>query len=131
MLSFHNWSDNNWLGCAIGINMRLRISIVAGVLFVMTSLSWGQSCYRSAIIRPSPFHGINGEIFRLVDGSLWEVKSEDDNLCAYNPDVMICPSLGEMIIQSKTLKVKQVVGRKSEPASESVQAPSVEQSSLK
>lgn len=97
--------------------MRLRISVTAIILFVMASFAWAQDCYRSAILSPGPFTGANGEIFKLVDGSFWEVK-DGIKLCEYNPDVMICPSRGKLLINGNFLKVEQVRGRKSEPASQ-------------
>ncbi len=98
--------------------MRLRISVTAAVLSVMTSFAWAQDCYKSAILSSGPFTGTNGEIFKLVDGSFWEVK-DGMNLCEYNPDVMICPSQGKLVIKGSMLKVEQVRGSKSEPASQS------------
>jgi hypothetical protein len=97
--------------------MRLRISVTAAVLYLMTSLAWAQDCYQSAILSPGPFTGTNGEIFKLVDGSLWEVK-DGMKLCEYNPDVMICPSWGKLVINGNMLNVEQFSGRKSESASQ-------------
>ncbi|MBI5674693.1 MAG: hypothetical protein HZC48_02535 [Nitrospirae bacterium] len=101
--------------------MRLRISITAGVLSLMASLAWSQDCHQSAILSPGPFTGTNGEIFKLVDGSLWEVKvgMNGMKLCEYNPDVMICPSWGKLVIKGNSLSVEQVKGEKQEPESQS------------
>jgi len=106
--------------------MRLRIIITAGVLFVITSLASAQDCYQSSILSPRPFMGNNGEIFKLADGSLWEVKYEYEYLYEYYPDVIICPSRGKLAIKGKTLNVERVGGRKSEPAPQTRQAPSAE-----
>jgi hypothetical protein len=70
--------------------------------------------------------GNNGEIFKLADGSLWEVKYEYEYLYEYYPDVIICPSRGKLAIKGKTLNVERVGGRKSEPAPQTRQAPSAE-----
>jgi hypothetical protein len=104
--------------------MRLKICVTAGVLSIMTSLAWAQDCYQSAILSSGPFAGTNGEIFKLVDGSFWEVKDgmSGMKLCEYNPDVMICPSRGKMLIKGNMLKVEQVRGRESEQASQSRKA---------
>jgi len=59
----------------------------------------------------------------LVDGSFWEVK-DGMNLCEYNPDVMICPSRGKLVMKGDILNVEQVTGRKSEPVSQSRKASS-------
>lgn len=67
-----------------------------------------QSCYESSILSPSPFMGNNGEIFKLADGSIWEVKYEYEYLYEYYPSVIICPSRGKLILGEKSLNVQQV-----------------------
>src|SRR3990172_12376875 len=106
--------------------MRLRIIITAGVLFVITSVASAQDCYQSSILSPSPFMGNNGEIFKLADGSLWEVKYEYEYLYEYYPSVIICPSRGKLAIKGKSLNVEQVGARQSAPKSQPRQAPSAE-----
>jgi hypothetical protein len=68
------------------------------------------SCYESSIVKPSPFMGNDGEIFKLDDGSLWEVKYEYEYLYEYYPDVIICPSKGKLLIDGKSLNVEHVGG---------------------
>ena len=115
------------LGCAIGGNMRLKKLIIAGALSLTTSFASAQECYESSILSPSPFMGNNGEMFKLADGSLWEVKYEYEYLYEYYPNVIICPSRGKLAIKGKTLNVEQVgVGRSTPPISGSRQAPSTE-----
>jgi len=63
-------------------------------------------CYESMIVSPVPFMGNNGEIFKLIDGSLWEVKYEYEYLYEYYPSVVICPSQGKLIIGGKSLNVE-------------------------
>ena len=65
-------------------------------------------CYESMIVSPVPFMGNNGEIFKLIDGSLWEVKYEYEYLYEYYPSVVICPSQGKLIIGGKSLNVELV-----------------------
>jgi len=67
-----------------------------------------QSCYESSILSPTPFMGNNGEIFKLADGSIWEVKYEYEYLYEYSPSVIICPSRGKLIVGKKSLNVQQV-----------------------
>lgn len=50
--------------------------------------------------------GNDGEIFRLADGSVWEVKYEYEYLYEYYPDVVVCPSQGKIIVADKTLNVQ-------------------------
>jgi hypothetical protein len=52
--------------------------------------------------------GHNGEIFKLSDGSFWEVKAEYEYLYEYRPSVIICPGLGKLIIGKKSLSVQLV-----------------------
>ena len=66
------------------------------------------ACYESSIIKPSPFMGNNGEIFKLNDGTLWEVKYEYEYLYEYYPDVIICPFKGKLVIDGTSLNVEQV-----------------------
>jgi len=65
-------------------------------------------CYESSIMSPTPFMGNNGEIFKLADGSFWEVKYEYEYMYEYYPSVVICPAKGTMVIGKKTLNVQQV-----------------------
>lgn len=50
--------------------------------------------------------GNNDEIFKLADGSIWQVKYEYSYLYAYNPAVVICPGSGKLIINGKQLRVQ-------------------------
>jgi len=78
------------------------------LFFVCSTSALAQDCYESSIISPSPFMGNNEEIFKLADGSLWEVKYEYEYLYKYYPSVVICPSRGKLIIGDKSLNVQLV-----------------------
>ena len=67
-------------------------------------------CYESAITSPNPFMGNNDEIFKLSDGSIWQVKYEYEYLYEYYPTVIICPSKNQLIINGKKLNVELVAG---------------------
>ncbi len=71
----------------------------------------GGACYEASIVKPTPFMGNDGEIFKLDDGTLWEVKYEYEYLYEYYPDVIICPSRGKLVIDDKSLDVEYVGGR--------------------
>lgn len=73
----------------------------------------GSSCYESSIMSPTPFMGNNGEIFRLQDGSLWEVKYEYEYMYEYYPAVIVCPSIGRLVVRGKTLHVQQIAAGRS------------------
>jgi hypothetical protein len=86
-----------------------------------------QSCYESSIVSPSPFMGNNGEIFKLADGSLWEVKYEYEYLYEYSPNVIICPSKGKLAIKGKSLNIARVgSARIAPPSGQARPAPSAD-----
>jgi hypothetical protein len=96
---------------ARGTNMTSRHLFHLGTLilsFVFSTSATAQDCYESSIVSPSPFMGNNGEIFKLADGSFWEVKYEYEYLYEYYPSVVICPSRGRLIIGKKSLNVQLV-----------------------
>lgn len=80
------------------------------VVLVAAGRASAQDCYQSSILSPSPFMGNNEEIFKLADGSLWEVKSEYEYLYEYYPSVIICPSRGKLIVGKKSLNVQLLSG---------------------
>ena len=91
--------------------MRSKLLLCLGaliVLMVFSTRATAQDCYESSIVSPSPFMGNDGEIFKLADGSLWEVKYEYEYLYKYYPSVIICPSQGRLIIGEKSLDVELV-----------------------
>lgn len=75
------------------------------ILLVFYTGSLMAQCFDSTIQSPSPFMGNNGEIFKLSNNSIWEVKYEYSYMYAYYPTVTICPSQGFMIVKDKKLKV--------------------------
>jgi len=99
--------------------MKIKIFIAIATLILFHSVASAEECYESSILSPSPFMGNNGEIFKLADGSLWEVKYEYEYLYEYYPSVVICPSKGKLAINGKTLNVAQVGKRKSTPKPQS------------
>ncbi|UOD50699.1 hypothetical protein [Orrella daihaiensis] len=62
-------------------------------------------CFSDTITSPVPFMGNNDEIFKISDGSLWQVKYEYEYLYVYYPDIVICPNEGMMIIDDTTLSI--------------------------
>ena len=69
-----------------------------------------QNCYESSVVSPTPFMGNNDEIFRLTDGSIWQVKYEYGYLYAYYPSVIICPTRGTLLVDDKSLNVVALTG---------------------
>lgn len=102
--------------------MRIRrfLSVIAFSFAVTDALA--QDCYESTVQSPSPFLGNDGEIVKLSDGSLWEIKYEYSYLYAYYPQVIICPNKGKLAVGSKMLNVTRVGTRK--PAAQGKPRPS-------
>ena len=86
---------------------------------LMAGTASAQGCYESTIVSPRPFMGNNGEIFKLSDDSIWEVKYEYEYLYEYYPDVVICPSQNQLAINGKTLNVQKVRATKTEDSEDS------------
>jgi hypothetical protein len=104
--------------------MRLKVLVICGLLLLTAGSAPAQECYESTILSPTPFMGNNGEIFRLSDGSLWEVKYEFEYLYEYYPNVVICPSRGKLAIKGKVLNVEKVkAALPAKPKSETPKAP--------
>lgn len=105
--------------------MYLKRLFLAGVASLVACSAAARDCYESAIVSPTPFMGNNGEIFKLADGSLWEVKYEYEYLYEYYPTVIICPDRGKLAIKGKSLNVQQVsVAAPKSPKSGQRKAPS-------
>ena len=80
------------------------------VFFTLTGTSYAQDCYQTSIVSPSPFLGNDGEILKLSDGALWEVKYSYEYLYEYSPNVIICPAKGKLLVRGKTITVISLAG---------------------
>lgn len=71
--------------------------------------SIGQKCYNAVVMEPRPFLGNGGEMFVLDDGTIWkEVSYQFLYLYEYNPNVIVCPSTGEMTLGEHVFEIVQV-----------------------
>jgi hypothetical protein len=61
--------------------------------------------------------GNDGEVFRLADGSIWQVKYEYEYLYEYYPRVVVCPGRGTMVVDGKNLNVELMSGSAGTPQS--------------
>ena len=52
--------------------------------------------------------GNHGEIFRTAEGYLFEVVGSYEYLYAYYPSVTVCPDRGRMLVQGKTVGIRQL-----------------------
>jgi len=103
----------------------IRVLIYTMLMFV-TTVAAAQDCYESSILSPGPFMGNNGEIFKLADGSIWEVKYAYEYLSKYHPSVIVCPSEGKMVVNNKMLDVQMIGGSKPVPKSNCADTPAPE-----
>ena len=89
---------------------KALIALVALTTLVHSGLAAPKAasgdCYSSIIVSPSPFMGNNGEIFKLADGTIWKVKYEYEYLYEYQPEVVICPAKGKLLVAKKSLNVE-------------------------
>ena len=77
--------------------------------------------------------GNNDEIFVLTDGTIWQVKYEYEYMYEYYPSVVICPDLGKLLIDGKSLNVQKVGGNTQSverPAPQATEAPDFIESSI-
>ena len=72
------------------------------------SMSSSGDCFESSIIKPSPFMGNHGEIFKLDDGSIWEIQGEYEYMYEYYPSLTACPSKGLVIVDGKKLNATRM-----------------------
>lgn len=89
------------------ILQSLIIVIFAGTLTIPL-YAHASDCFEASILSPTPFMGNDGEIFKLDDGSLWEVKYEYEYLYEYYPSVIVCPGRGKLIIDQKQLNIELI-----------------------
>ena len=88
--------------------MKQTLLLTLALVAVSPGPTGAQNCYESAVGSPTPFMGNNDEIFRLTDGSIWQVKYE--YLYAYYPSVIICPTRGTLLVDDKSLNVVALTG---------------------
>ena len=78
------------------------------LLMVTPLLINAQSCYESSIVKPSPFMGNHGEIFKLSNGIIGEVKNEYEYMYEYYPSVIVCPDKNQLIVAGKKLNIELI-----------------------
>lgn len=84
----------------------LRVIATTLVLLFLSSASEAQPCSRATIMSPTPFMGNDGEIFRLDDGTIWQIRHAERYFYEYYPNVVICPASDKLIVKGKSLHVE-------------------------
>ena len=74
---FVDIAEKKWENCVRGFMKKLLGIVVLGLLWCNVSFA---SCYEAMITTPTPFMGNHGEIFKLDDGTIWEVQFEYEYL---------------------------------------------------
>ena len=91
---------------AQAVNAEKRTTASKGAVAIPKAGSTSaRACYESTIQTPQPFMGNNDEIFKLSDGTLWQVQNEYSYLYAYYAAVVICPNSGRLHVAGKSLSV--------------------------
>ena len=86
--------------------MKILISVLFFIFYSFKVFA----CYEDTIMSPTPFMGNNEEIFKLSDGSIWEVKYEYEYLYEYYPSITACPEQGFIIVDGKKLNAMKISG---------------------
>ena len=87
--------------------VEMRKFLIILIAFVSSS---AYACYESSIMSPQPFMGNDGEIFKLADGSVWEVNYEYEYLYEYYPNITACPEKYFIILNGKKLNATPLSG---------------------
>src|SRR5688572_10763536 len=88
------------------LGSRVRSLLIGGISIIAVAFhaaAFAQLCYESTVQSPRPFLGNTGEIVRLADESLWEVKYAYENLYEYHPTVLICPRTGTLMVKNRMI----------------------------
>lgn len=87
--------------------MKLTTPLLLAFL-LLSGTAFAGSCFESVIRSPAPFMGNNEEVFKLDDGSIWEVKYEYSYMYAYYPEVIVCPNKNKIYVNDKALNVEMI-----------------------
>jgi hypothetical protein len=90
----------------------VRVSILLAILMSLIFLdreTRAAKCYRSMITAPAPYNANGGEVIRLNNGTFWQdIGYNYLYLYAYYPTVIICPSIGIMMVEGHKIQVKKL-----------------------
>lgn len=86
------------------------------IIFIVFSFNSYAQCFDDVITSPSPFMGNHGEIFRLSNGSVWEVRNEYEYMYEYQPTATVCPNQRIMIVDGKKLQISPIASGRATPS---------------
>ena len=65
-----------------------------------------RTCFSTTIESPLPFFGRAKEVFRVADGSWWQIEGAYEYLNTVRPKVLLCPDRQRIQVAGKTLPVR-------------------------
>ena len=81
----------------------IAAAAVIGTSFIAANPANANSqCSEQSIMKPTPFMGNHGEVFKLSDGSWKEVVYSYEYLYAYYPRVVVCDN-DKMYVEGKKI----------------------------
>lgn len=83
----------------------MRYLFVFLIILLSHSANAG-NCETAHLVKPAPFMGNSGEIFRLDNGLIGEVVGAYEYLYAYYPEVIICRDSKTMIVDGGIKQAK-------------------------
>lgn len=87
----------------------LKVVLLLFIAVISTN-TVAENCYTSTIKSPTPFMGNDGEIIKLDNGSLFEIKYSYEYMYEYYPSVLICPSSGKLLFKDKKIDIRSLTG---------------------
>lgn len=85
--------------------------------FITLSFNSYAQCFDDVITTPSPFMGNHGEIFKLSNGSVWEVQFAYEYMYEYQPTATVCPNQRTMIVEGTKLQISPISSGRASPSS--------------
>ena len=94
------------------------ISLFFAVFLIFCAeFAFGADCLREVISSPTPFMGNDGEVVRLSNGAILEVKYSYEYMYEYYPTALVCLDQGFMIVREKKIQVVSINTPGSPPGS--------------
>jgi len=89
----------------------LFLAFMASSQVVISQTSKGEAvtCYKDVIKEPFTFYGNPGDVFTLYDNSTWKVATggQYEYVPVRYKDVLICPTVGKLVIGNKALSISR------------------------
>lgn len=80
-------------------------SLILLACLIVPWAAQAQDCFRSSIQDPAPFLGNHGEIFTLVNGTIWQIVGAYEYMYQYYPAVVVCPQQAFIVVNGKQIGI--------------------------